>query len=81
MTNSWKNDEITSAVQMMDTAHVPYITRDDSEEQEHSLHNQQVRRPTSQWTLTLISSSVRRRMRIRVHSPKRQLHAGTDSDE
>ena len=42
MSNSWKRDEITSAVQMMDTTHVPCIARDDSEEQEHSLHNPQV---------------------------------------
>ena len=41
MTDSWKRDQITSAVQMMDTCN----TRDDSEEQEHSLHNQQVRLP------------------------------------
>ena len=28
MTDSWKSDEITAAVQMMDTTHVPCITRD-----------------------------------------------------
>ena len=45
MMDSWKCDEITAVVQRMDTTHVPCITRDDSEEQEHALYNQQVRRP------------------------------------
>ena len=44
-TDSWKSDDIGAAVQMMDTTRMPCIPRDDSEKQELSLHNQQVRRP------------------------------------
>ena len=78
MTDSWKCDETTSAVQMMDTTHVPCITRDDSEEHERSLRNQQVRRPRA-CRLWHLSSSARRRTRIWVSSPKRFLSSSSKS--